>query len=696
MDKSTLSKFGHVVITVIIIAILLGFTGPGIMFIRDAVMDSVNVITKKLPTDSNPIMPFGYDPSIDYKNLEPGLYETGTDYLLKPWDELIDEGILMVDNGALTLEKSYNAYPDSPAETVSVNSNTTESYQLITEKTLTGYLVVSSDVTTIGSLGFICTLGFTGVVLPETVTTIEYAAFETCNDFSFALLSKNTTVIEEMAFAMCPKLVIVDIPGIVESFGVGPFAGSPNAKITLSAQNEKYAMLDNCLVDTETKTLLQGFASSEIPDDGSVTNIAEGAFYMCTGIKEIYIADCITEIGEMAFGLSENNISSIIVGENNPTYHSAGNCLIVTENKELLLACKNSVIPDDGSVEYFYDYAFLACAGLKSINIPSSVEYFDSYIFTGCSGLTSLTVSADNPTYRSESNCIIEKESGTIVLGCANSIIPEDPSVTSIGYAAFANCIGLKSITIPGNIKVIDEEAFAFCENLVTVTIKDGVEEIRYGAFERCTSLKNINLGNTVTFIGNCAFMETAFTSVKIPASVTELYNNSFKSKADATITIDENNTSYRIDGNCLIEIATGTLVSGYDDFSIPNDGSIKKIGSCAFSGADITSIELPSSITEIETCAFEYCQNLTTITIPNGVTTLYAYTFDSCKSLTSVTLPASIKTIKNYTFCLCDNLKDIYFEGTIAQWNSISFGSYWDAFAESYTVHCSDGDIVK
>ena len=63
----------------------------------------------------------------------------------------------------------------------------------------------------------------------------------------------------------------------------------------------------------------------------------------------------------------------ITVADGNTVYHSAGNCLIETESKTLVLGCKNSVIPTDGSVTSIGEYAFYGCTSFTSVTIPSSV-----------------------------------------------------------------------------------------------------------------------------------------------------------------------------------------------------------------------------------------------------------------------------------------------------------------------------------
>ena len=51
--------------------------------------------------------------------------------------------------------------------------------------------------------------------------------------------------------------------------------------------------------------------------------------------------------------------------------------------------------------------------------------------------LESITVEAENPDYYSLTNCVIDKKTGDIVVGCGGSIIPKDSNVTCIKQKAF-------------------------------------------------------------------------------------------------------------------------------------------------------------------------------------------------------------------------------------------------------------------
>ena len=81
----------------------------------------------------------------------------------------------------------------------------------------------------------------------------------------------------------------------------------------------------------------------------SVTSIGYAAFYGCTGLTDVTIGNSVTSIGRSAFGGCDR-LESLTVAANNSVYHSAENCIIETASKTLVVGCKNSVIPTDGSV----------------------------------------------------------------------------------------------------------------------------------------------------------------------------------------------------------------------------------------------------------------------------------------------------------------------------------------------------------
>ena len=81
---------------------------------------------------------------------------------------------------------------------------------------------------------------------------------------------------------------------------------------------------------------------------------------------------------------------------------------------------------------------------------------------------------------------------------------------------------------------------------------------------------------------------------------------------------------------------------------------------------------------------------------IPNGVISIDNSAFMECRGLKNIQIFNSIARIKKHAFYNCKNLANIFFQGTKEQWKAIEKETLWDEGADSYTVHCTDGDIPK
>ena len=109
----------------------------------------------------------------------------------------------------------------------------------------------------------------------------------------------------------------------------------------------------------------------------------------------------------------------------------------------------------------------------------------------------------------------------------------------------------------------------------------------------------------------------------------------------------------------------------------------------------NLTSVILPDTIIDIGGFAFNECKAIQNIVVPNAVDNLAQFTFYDCYNLKSVTLSKNIKSIGECAFWQAYALTDIYYEGTIDEWNLITKEQYWDSTNnEGFTIHCSDGSV--
>ncbi len=503
-------------------------------------------------------------------------------------------------------------------------------------------ITIPDSVTSIGDYAFHNCVGLTGINIPDSVTSIGKNAFCLCKGLTSVTISDSVTSIGDSAFYGCKGLTSITIPDNVTSIGDSAFRGCKGLTSITIPDSVKYIVhsafsgckgLTSITIPDSVKNIgmaafsgCDGLTSITIPD--SVTSIDGFAFENSTGLTSIIIGNSVTSIGNHAFR-GCTGLTSIEVNEGNTVYHSAGNCLIETESKTLIAGCKSSVIPDDGSVTSIGYGAFWGCTGLTSITIPDSVTNIDNYAFFSCNGLTSVTIgnSVTNIGERAFQHCT----------GLTSITIPY--SVTSIDIGAFGGCTGLTNIIIGNSVTSIGDEAFSYCTGLTSVTIPDSVTSIGRLAFNKCIGLTSVTIGNSVTSIGRAFEGCIGLTSIEVA----------------------EGNTVYHSAGNCLIETESKTLIWGFNNSVIPDDGSVTSIDVCAFRGCiGLTSVTIPDSVTSIGYGAFECCTELTGVTIGNSVTSIGEHAFYRCAGLTNVKIPDSVESIDRSAFEYCTGLTGV------------------------------------
>lgn len=163
--------------------------------------------------------------------------------------------------------------------------------------------------------------------------------------------------------------------------------------------------------------------------------------------------------------------------------------------------------------------------------------------------------------------------------------------VSIIGKSAFKGS-KIKSVNIPGTVKVIEDSAFEGCNQLEDVNICDGVRRIGDNAF-RLTWIKRLTIPGTVEYLGK------------------------------------------GLCGSCY-HLETVTLKDG-----------IKYIPKFAFNRCFLLKhIEIPDTVTEIHDLAFYRCEMLTDVKLPKCLNTIGELSFNYCLKMDKLDIPDNVKII--------------------------------------------------
>jgi hypothetical protein len=572
----------------------------------------------------------------------------------------------------------------------------------------------------LGASAFANCKSLSSINLPSGLSEIASATFSGCESLTAFHLPAGITGIGAGAFAYSGLQSIL-IPKSVTSIGGGLFAGcSSLASLEVEAGNPVYDSRDHCnaVIKTELGQLFFGGSiNTVIP--GSVTSIADRAFYKCSVPHAFVIPGNVTSVGEDAFRYCLN-LSSLTISE---------------------------------GVERLDRTSFAYCDDLTSVIIPSSMLEIGGCAFYGCHGLASVQVNAITPPiagieifdwttdcpiwvpaesvelYKTSRNwsklssriqakpsfpgevaqVFLDKTVLNLVVGNAivlhATVLPEDATDKTVIWTssdesvATVDGVGCVTAVKPGIAVIMAKagEEMAFC----TVTVKetggngendpivfadetlkakllirfdtDGDGELSYKEAAAVTSMENFVIGVAVKsitsfdefqyFTGVTTLPEKCFadweslSSIVFPPRVTSVSKNAFYNcHALKSVVLPE--------GMTTIESGAFCGCDNLSSFGVPQ--AVTRIEDSAFSGCNsLASVALPKNLRSVGKEAFSK-SGLTSVVIPGGVSEVGEKAFLACSHLQSVVFSNGVQTICSAAFRECGSLESVDFCPTI------------------------------
>ena len=491
---------------------------------------------------------------------------------------------------------------------------------------------------------------------------------------------KPVTVIGEEAFRDKESVTSVLLPEGITEIGRGAFANTYITEITFPASLCKIAQDAFSYSRLETVTFAE---------NGSLTEIERGAF-SGTYITEITFPASLRKIAQFAF--SSSRLETVSFAENGALKEigidAFYDCYNLTE----------IALPE--GLETLGEQAFASCGELTSLSFPASLTSIGNKQTGYCGKLASLTVAEGNPVYVAKGNCLIEKATKTLVMGCNASVIPADGSVEVLAEDAFYNCYKIKEFPIPssvttiefGSLPVGDDLEYAVYEggnylgnadnqymvfvsvvdkSAESIALADSMKLFAPRAFYE-THVRSVEIPAGVERIGEYAFQHSALTAIEIPATVKNIGKSAFSGcQALAELSFATNSAIESIGEGAFWEcwaLETVTVPAGVS--SVGKDA----FRNCPIKTATVSALALKwmnKSTLEtleivgggaIEEYALSYASALTTVKIGAGVTEIDQYAFQTCDALTSIEIGADVRKIESGAFYSCGKLTDFVF----------------------------------
>ena len=347
----------------------------------------------------------------------------------------------------------------------------------------------------------------TKVTLPSTLKSIADNCFYGCTKLSSIILPEGLETIGGNAFYNCSALTTLTVPQSLTAIGTGAFSYT-NIQTLIYAQG----------CTTALRTWATTLTTVSIPN--TLYRFAPDVFKDCNSLENIHIADL--EMWNYIFSQENGNplpvAHRLFLNGNLLTVLNADfGCDVANYAFALCKGLKQVNITN--SIPVIGTGAFMQCPDLEAVAIGSGTERIGTNAFQGCTQLSAvrlgngLKVIGKNAFYGcSGLNSLflgdnVQRIDEGAFRGCYKLPQAKLPAtLTTLGPSAFRDCYELLEVIIPAGVTAIPDYAFYDCRKMETLEIGEAVTVIGSYAFYGCKGLKTLNVPDATKTIGDYAF----------------------------------------------------------------------------------------------------------------------------------------------------------------------------------------------
>ena len=437
----------------------------------------------------------------------------------------------------------------------------------------------------------------TSVTFPVTIDNIPTRAFWNCENLSTIDLS-HCSIIGGGALYNCTSLTDVDL-GSIQKLGDRAFYGCTSLKkITLPSTitNLGWECFDGATIVTSMATVPPVIDKSE----DETSSIPMGEFVLVNvpeaSLDSYKSANYWKDMAKRIFPIGTKFDYDVTTEAQPSTSDLLDKVGLKNANSIVSLKVKGSInsydvmvirnkmdnlhyldLSDANVVENSYEYytgcstkndtigrnAFRELSKLVTISLPNSVKAIETGALYKCTKLKSIVLPENLQSIEYG-----DWSSGAFA-DCYSLTDVKFKACNFIGSYAFSNCYALNHVTLPPDLKTIDQYAFANCSSLHSVDFPPLLESIGSYAFQSC-ALDSISLPG-LTRIDEYAFSGCGnLKEVKVPSTLESVGDKAFEGCSNLNDVFTYTILPVKINQNTFCTYETATLhvpAQSYDNY---------------------------------------------------------------------------------------------------------------------------------